>query len=439
MQEKNKILIGPYDIAGYYSNLAKGLKQIGVNCDYITYVNHPFNYGGETKEPFFLKLTKYANSYVNISKYPYIITKIAKIFGTFLSTLWAINAILKYDVFIFGFGKSLMIYNIDLVFLKYLNKKVISNMAHGSEARPIYIDGSFQSYDGSYYPSINKIITGAINSKKLVEKHHRLSTYLIGAPYSTSYFTSKKFINSFALGIPFEYNTNNLNINRCKNDSICRILHSPSHPAAKGSPKIIDAINNLIKKGYEIEFTIIQGKSHSEVIYEIERCDFIVDQLYSDTPLAGFATEAAWFGKPAIVGGYGINSLKKYVPSGMWPPSKTCQPEDIELAIESLIINKDERILLGKSASDFVRNKWSSINVAFRYKQIIEGIIPEDWWLNPYDVRYLEGAGQTKEITKKNINNLVAKKGKNALQLSHRPDLEVAFLEFAGINIDVNA
>jgi glycosyltransferase involved in cell wall biosynthesis len=439
MQIKNKILIGPYDIAGYYSNLAKGLKQIGVNCDFITYVNHPFNYGGETKEPFLLKLTKYANSYVNISKYPYIITITAKIFAIVFSTLWAINAIIKYDVFIFGFGKSLMIYNIDLVLLKYLNKKVISNMAHGSEARPIYIDGSFQSYDGSYNPSINKIISGAINSKKLVEKHQRLSTYLIGAPYSTSYFAEKKFINSFALGIPYENTINNFITNKSKNDSICRILHSPSHPAAKGSPKIIEAINNLKKRGYEIELTIIQGKSNSEVIYEIERCDFIVDQLYSDTPLAGFATEAAWFGKPAIVGGYGINSLKKYVPSGMWPPSKTCQPDDIELAIESLIINQDERSLLGKSASDFVRNNWNSINVAFRYKKIIDGNIPEDWWLNPYDVIYLEGAGQTREITKKNINNIVAKKGKNALQLSHRPDLEVAFLEFAGIKIDVNA
>lgn len=439
MKNNLKILIGPYDIAGYYSNLAKGLMKIGVNCDYITYVNHPFNYGGETKEPFLLKLTKYLNSYVNISKYPYLVRKIAEIFGVAFSILWAINAILKYDVFIFGFGKSLMIYNIDLVFLKFLNKKVISNMAHGSEARPIYIDGSFQSYDGSYYPSINKIITGAINSKKLVEKHHRLSTYLIGAPYSTSYFTSKKFINAFALGIPFEYNTNNLNVNRSKNDSICRILHSPSHPAAKGSPQIIDAINNLKKKGYEIELTIIQGKSHSEVIYEIGRCDFIVDQLYSDTPLAGFATEAAWFGKPAIVGGYGINSLKKYVPSDMWPPSKICHPDNIEQTIEELIIDVDQRLRIGNDAKLFVSKKWNSIEVAKRYLQLIDGDIPDDWWVNPYEVIYLEGAGQTKEITKKNINNIVANEGKSALQLSHRPDLEEAFLEFAGLNKELNA
>lgn len=434
-----KILIGPSDIAGYYSNLAKGLKQIGVNCDYITYANHPFDYGGETKDPFLLKITKYTNSYKINTEYPYLIRKMTGIIGDFFSTLWAITAIFKYDVFIFGFGKSLMLFNCDLFLLKALNKKVISNMAHGSEARPIYVDGSFQNYDGTYYPSIKKIISGTKNSKKLVTKHQKLCTYLIGAPFSTSYFTTQKFINSFALGIPFESNIKNLKTNVNKNESICRILHSPSHPAAKGTPKIIEAINNLKKRGYKIEFITIQGKSHSEVIYEIERCDFIVDQIYSDSPLAGFATEAAWFSKPAIVGGYGINSLKKHVSSGMWPPSKICHPDNIELTIEHLIINKDERILLGKTASDFVRNKWGSINVAIRYKQIIEGSIPEDWWLNPYDVKYLEGSGQSIEVTKKIINNIVLKEGKKALQLSHRPDLEQAFLELVGKNYTVNA
>ena len=72
-------------------------------------------------------------------------------------------------------------------------------MAHGSEARPIYIDGSFQSPDGLSLPSLDKLIFGASYSRKLVEKHQKLCTYLIGAPCSTSYFTSQKFINSFGV------------------------------------------------------------------------------------------------------------------------------------------------------------------------------------------------------------------------------------------------
>jgi hypothetical protein len=438
MQSSPKIFIGPTDIAGYYSNLAKSINKIGLNCDYFTFSKHPFNYVSESKDPFLLRLAKWTTSSKNFSNFPFIIKIVVGIFKETLTSIWAIIAIFKYDVFIFGYGKSLIRFNLDLILLKLLNKKVISNMAHGSEARPMYLDGSFQSLDGTYYPTINKIISSARKSRKLIEKHQKLSTYLIGAPFSTSFFSSKKFINSFALGIPFEYNIDNTKLYKSKSDKFCRILHSPSHPAAKGSPIIIDAINNLKKKGYPIDFVIIQGKTHSEVIYEIEHCDFIVDQAYSDTPLAGFATEAAWFGKPAVVGGYGINFLKNYIPNDMWPPSKICQPQDIEQAIESLIINIEERCSLGKKAYDFVRNEWSSRQVAFRYKQIIDGNIPENWWLDPSDVIYLEGAGQSIEITKKNIINIVSKNGIKALQLSHRPDLEIAFLNFAGINPEIN-
>ena len=133
------------------------------------------------------------------------------------------------------------------------------------------------------------------------------------------------------------------------------------------------------KKGYPIDFVIIQGKTHSEVIYEIEHCDFIVDQAYSDTPLAGFATEAAWFGKPAVVGGYGINFLKNYIPKDMWPPSKICQPQDIEQAIESLIINIEARCSLGKKAYDFVRNDNFWVNLGGgNFRNQIEQDIDED-------------------------------------------------------------
>ncbi len=430
--KKIKVFVGPNEIAGYYLRLAKGFQEIGIKCDYVVYNNHVFNYGENKKDPYLIKISKYLNKVVvKYNKF-----KLFKVFigfiKEFLLTIWALNAIIKYDVFIFGFGKSLLRANFDLILLKFLNKIVISNIGHGSEARPMYIDGSYQNFDGSSYPSINNMVLGAKKSKKLIEKHQRMCTYLIGSPLSTSYFASVNFINTFALGNPIEYEDEEVNKN--SDDSICHILHSPSHPAAKGSSIIIEAINSLIRKGYAIDFVLIYNKSNSEVISEIKRCDFVIDQLYSDTPLAGFATEAAWFGKPAIVGGYGINSLKSFIPPDMWPPSKICHPDEIEQAIESLIINKEERLLLGKNASDFVRGKWNAKMVASRYKQIIEGNIPENWWINPNEINYLHGAGQKIDITKKNIMNIIAKLGVKSLQLNHRPDLENAFLEFVDIN-----
>jgi hypothetical protein len=244
-----------------------------------------------------------------------------------------------------------------------------------------------------------------------------------------------------ALGLPFSEKTDyrpSISVMLPTRHSSIRILHSPSHSAAKGSPLILNAIKSLRDKGYSIEFVLLHGKPNEEVMVEIQCCDFVVDQVYSDFPLAGFATEAAWFGKPAVVGGYAFDYLKTLVPEGMWPPSKTCHPDQIEQAIESLIVNPEERLRLGAEVQMFVRDKWNAAEVARRYLRIIEGDIPGEWWLDPHSVTYLEGAGQPIERTKENIRQMVEQFGVESLQLSHRPDLEQAFLNFAGIKHKVN-
>ncbi len=115
---------------------------------------------------------------------------------------WFIYCIFKYDVFIFGFGTSMLPYNLDLPLLKLLKKRVISNLAHGSEARPPYIDGFYQSKDG-VAPSLKEIARFAASNRKTVLRHQTYASIVIGAPFSTSHFADRPFINHFALGIPF--------------------------------------------------------------------------------------------------------------------------------------------------------------------------------------------------------------------------------------------
>lgn len=436
-----KIFVGTTEIAGYYAYLSMGLKELGYICDYVSFYDHPYSYGGESKNLFVL-LIKYlrgqrkeANSLV--SKFFWSIlhemTKIA----------WAAYSIFWYDVYIFGFGTSLLGNNTDLIVLQMLRKRVISNLAHGSEARPSYIDGARQSKAGEI-PDLQNIYRIAKSTKRRVHLHQKCASVLIGAPFSTSHFVERPFINTFAIGLPFlpRYGLadSSLRAEYSEGDGSrpIRILHSPSHPAAKGTPQIIQSIHNLQDRGYNIEFVLIHGRPNSEVLEEIVRCDFVVDQIYSDTPMAGFATEAAWFGKPAVVGGYGLDRLRSFVPEGMWPPSLTCHPDGIERAIEFLITHPDVRIRLGKEAQRFVQEKWSAVEVARRYLRIIEGDIPDEWWFDPRQALYLEGFGQPIEQTRKMIRAMVEEYGKESLQLNHRPDLLSAFLEFAGVNDQEN-
>jgi glycosyltransferase involved in cell wall biosynthesis len=428
---KQKILIAPLEIAGYYSNLTKGFRQIGVECDFITFEPHPFGYGGETRRPLMLQLSdeyKIKGRNVNNWIYRFYLLVISSIVRNF----WAISACFKYDVFIFSYGSSLINNNFDLLLLRLLKKKVISNLAHGSEARPAFLDGSYQSFNGQL-PSISHLRKLNKNIYKKVSFHFKFSNVVIGAPFSTSYFAESKFINLFSLGLPFN-NSNFQILDPPKSTLIkdqIRILHSPSHPAVKGTNKILKVIERLQQKGYTIDFITIQGKSFQEVINEIQLCDFVVDQLYSDTPMAGFATEAAWFGKPAVVGGYGLEALKEFIPTSMWPPSYICLPNEIESAIEAMITNKEMRDELGSAAQAFVKSKWNFTEVASKFLRIIDNDIPDSWWINPKSIEYFYGGGQSAKITKKNIRDLVSKYGKSSLQLTDKPDLEDRLISFS--------
>jgi glycosyltransferase involved in cell wall biosynthesis len=433
-----RIFVGPHEVAGYYANLTKGLRSLGSDCDFVCFVPHPFGYEGETRAPLIIRVGRWFNQFRGKKNRLFIIRLLHALLGELLTSIWGFYAIFRYDTFIFGFGKSLLPWNIDLPILKIFRKTVVVNLAHGAEARPPVIGGGFLKPDGTNRSSNDlRILTR--RNRRLVSFFLRYASVVVGAPFSTSQFSEVRFINSFAIGNPFDgtvtaYEFSDTERTDSLPHSCCvKLVHSPSYPAMKGTSVIIRAIENLKQRGHDISLVLIHGKPNSEVLYELERCDFVVDQLYSDTPMAGFATEAAWHGKPAVVGGYGLEKLRGYVPEGMWPPSKTCNPDQVEQAIEEMILDVAQRHRLGQEAQRFVREKWSAEEVAKRYLRLIKGDIPDEWWVDPLSIIYVEGT-KHEALSKESIRDVVNHFGVEALQLSHRPDLEAAFLKFAEID-----
>lgn len=420
-----KILIAPVEIAGFYNNLSIGFDCIGVENHFAPYHVHQYGYGDKKKFNLIIRLIQYINKHKN--KTNRFIRIVFLVVREFLTTLWGLFAILKYDVFIFGFGQSLLRYNIDLYILNYLNKTVISHLGHGSESRPAYLNGStIKSFSGTEEELLEYLNDHSSKTLKKIRRFEKMSTYIISHHF-TNYFFKDNYISSSQIGVPF---TNNYTlVGEKKINTHTRILHAPSNPRSKGTSIIEKAIFNLIKKGYSIDLIKLNGVPNSKVIDELKKCDFIVDQVYSDGPMPGFATEAAFYGKPAVVGGYGLEMLKDYVKD--WPPSKICIPEEIERAIEKLITDKKERIRLGRQAREHVTEKWTPEKVASRFKKIIEGDIPENWWVNPYQISYLHGYGQSENEIKKIIRQLVVEYGSSVLQLDHNPSLKDKFLKFS--------
>lgn len=431
---KQRIFIGPREIAGYWANLTKGLQALGVDVTFVAFDRHPFKYGGE-EENYLVRLLKYSRLKKTETPRKKLFRKIYWIICQgILLYLFFFSALLRYKVFIFGFGLSLLPDNTDLPFLRLLRKRIIFNLAFGSDMRPPYMNGAFQNQNGTMMFTPEELSCLTKKMKRQVKKIEKYSDSIIGAPFSSSQFAEKPFINYFALGFPHCNKFVQEPASRNKDDSV-KILHSPSNPAVKGTEIIIRTVENLKRKGYKIDFVQIVNKPNSEVLKEISRCDFVIDQIYSDTPLAGFAKEAAGFGKPAVVGGYSILELKKYIPEGMFPGSLICLPEELEVAVEKMLSDVEFRRRLGTEVKDFVETKWSCEKVAKRYLCIISRKVPDSWWLNPRDIVYLYGGGQRKERTIENIREMVSLQGVKSLQLSHRPDLEREILYFAGLKV----
>ena len=84
-----------------------------------------------------------------------------------------------------------------------------------------------------------------------------------------------------------------------------------------------------------------------------------------------------------------------------------------------------------KVTYEFVLKTWKPEKVAERFLNIINDDYPNEWLVDPAGIYYLEGAGQSIEITKKVVRKMVKRYGLKSLQLSHRPDLEQAFFNLS--------
>ena len=429
-----KIFIGTVEVSGYAENLSEGLRKLGYIVENISFLEHGYKYSDEINLPFLIKISRLIRTH---SKY---IDKIPVIKSFFiaasesLNILWSISAIFKYDVFIFLYGRSLFRSNLDLPILKLLGRTVISNLSFGSETRPPYLDG-FTNYNnlGSY--DYLQIAKSSRRKLRLTRFHQKHCSFVIGSPTSTSQYANKPFINSFILGFPLKLNKNlDELITSCCNQNQITIVHAPSHKQGKGTQDILRAIDNLKNKGYSISLNLLEGVTNQEVIKAIKKCDLVVDQIYSDTPMAGLASEAASYGKPSVVGGNGLAYLKNFIDKDFWPPVQECLPNNIENALEDLILDKKKRLELGFKAKEFISKKRSSIVIAKYFDSLIKNEVPSEWWFNPKNIEFIFGSGQSQYQTKEIIKTLVSKYGDQALSLQHNKTLKKSFLDLANVN-----
>lgn len=423
-----RISIGPGEIAGYFSRLKAGFDELGVPCEHFVLSANKFSY---QESAYFLKATYQRIAQLNESR-----NGVIRLIGRFLLLAVRVTvfgyALLRCDVFIFSGFTSFLGFR-ELPLLKLLRKKVLV-VYLGSDARHPIFSGRHLDDEGGYVDPASAYDEAA----RLVRHIRKVEQYadLIVNHTATAQLFSRPFIRFMAVGMPIESGTDAPTFSAEHGGDI-RILHAPSRPLAKGSLVFRQAINELRAEGYSIDFVELTGVSNSAVLQELQKCDFVVDELYSDVPLAMLATEAAMFGKPVVVGGFYAKQCRTENPDLEFPASYFVWPDEIKPAIRKMIDDREFRLDLGMRAHTFIKNNWNARKVAENYLLLIGDNVPGSWVSNPRDLDYYWGWGLSKENWRKQVGGYISKLGAEALLLDHNPRLKKMVLDEILYNGDI--
>ena len=332
---------------------------------------------------------------------------------------WALR---NHDVFVFVAGKSFSKKHLDLYLLRVLKKRIVSFVAHGSEARPAFIDGAHWSIAQNTADPIREIFITFQRQKRTLHRIEQRSDLVIAHPL-TSQLLSNPSVASIYIGLPGPQSFDLPILEPTKGGTGIRILHVPSDRRAKGSDKIHEIIERIQLDKTDLIYQELSGVTNSEVLARIAQSDIVVDQLYSDTQLAGVGVEAASLGVAVLVGSYGASELDQVIEQNALPPALVVQPKDFESELRHLIDDTKFRSVIAQRCQFFVCKHWSIENVSLRFLSAANGTFPSNWYFNPMDISYLYGSGHEEADLKAIWKLGFERYGDEFFYIMHRPDL----------------
>lgn len=162
-----------------------------------------------------------------------------------------------------------------------------------------------------------------------------------------------------------------------------RILHAPNHRAIKGTQYFIDAVNELIEEGLDVELVLLERVPNDEVKRVMASVDIVADQLIVGW-YAMFAIEAMAMGKPVLCF-LREDLLSLYAISGLIKPDEipiiNCGPFTVKDTLRYFLSHRDELASIGRRSREFVLKHHSLeiVGEVFHRINTTIGILPSDY------------------------------------------------------------
>ncbi|MEO7017343.1 MAG: hypothetical protein ABI067_12510 [Leifsonia sp.] len=414
-----RVFLGPQEISGLYKNLESGMVSNGVDARLIQTHPHPFDYGQRLPNPW---PARWASAAVLRHRKSTGLARLVWAVGYAVSSvLLLVWCIPRFDAFLFGWGISILPANLDIPVLRLFRKRVVVVLGHGSEARPPYMA---TPDDDATFPLLTEAIdelasrTARVASK--VRRLERWASATIGMRMTAQFFT-RPFIEFYGMGVATAFDDGGGGgvVSQGHPEPIgdrIVVLHTPSNQRVKGTPTIRRIMSEITAENPRVEYRELSGAPHEEVLAALANCTFLVDQLWSDLPMATVGAEAASYGKATVIGGYGWDIWREAVAEGDLPPAVLADPDSMKVAILAAVADPQRMVALGQEAREFVRSRWSAETVAANYIAVLTDDFPEEWMVSPDDVHYAWGTGVPREQVRAMVSALVAEHGEQSLQ-----------------------
>ena len=299
--------------------------------------------------------------------------------GVFFSWSVFLWAFVKYDVFHFFFDRGLLpprsprgINRIELPLLRIGGKKVIVS-AYGGDVR---YERQCEA-QGKYNCCVdcNQKLNACICSEAVAMKNlgyiNRYSNLTLSMGDMKDYTPGSRN-DTFYWAIDLkgiEY----VGV-RCENTFPVKIIHAPNHRQFKGTKYLVEAVEKLKQRGYEIELQLIEKIPNEEALRLYREADIIAEQF-----LIGWhgylAVEGMSLGKPVVCF---IRKPFEDYPLGKNCPIISADPDGLEETLAWLIENPQIRMELGKRGREYVEEVFSLESVGSRLDRIYQSMEGEN-------------------------------------------------------------
>jgi glycosyltransferase involved in cell wall biosynthesis len=211
------------------------------------------------------------------------------------NAIFLIRCFLKYDIFHFYSGRTLLWGQIDLYFYRLFRKKVVMHYL-GNDVE-LY-EWSVKNYEITNMQEMMSPEEGKIHDEKIRKRREFEDKFIdksvVCAPQYSPFVENTDFI-PLALDLgKFEYTP----LPKMKNE-VLRVLHAPTNRKKKGTSHLLAAIERLKKENYKIELDLCENITHAELIRRYKHCHVSVVAL-----LGGWygtaGIEAMAIGRPII-------------------------------------------------------------------------------------------------------------------------------------------